>query len=225
MLAVTSPEKPRAARWSLGNVSTGRIEALSDGVFAIVLTLMVFQIRVPDLTDTQAANELWFRLHHQWPEFYSYAISFIVVGTFWVGHHNLFHLVKRSTRVLLWLNLMILMFVAFVPYSVALAGRYPDIRWVEIIYGVHLMIIGGLNYAQWQYVTRWHRLVEDDVDDALIRDVNRRILLTPAVCLLAISASFINVRWSNMIYLLLLVLYVMPNRLDHAFSHSAKPGD
>lgn len=210
---MTSTEKPHNAGWRFDSSTTARIEALSDGVFAIVLTLMVFQIRMPDLPDDRVAKELWPRLVHQWPEFYGYVISFMIVSVYWIGHHNLYHMVKRATRTLLWLNLIFLMFVAFLPYSVGLFGRYGDLQRIQIIYGLHLMVIGGLNYLQWKYVTRWKRLVEDGVDDKLMREIDHRIMMTPAVCLLAIIVSFFDLHWSKMIYVLLLVLYLLPPRL------------
>lgn len=216
---MASPEKSREKRWTFDTSTTLRIEALSDGVFAIVLTLMVFQIRIPDLPAERVA-ELWPRLVHQWPEFYSYVISFMIVGAYWIGHHGLYHMVKRTSLTLLWLNLIFLMFVAFLPYSVALFGRYTNQQRIQIIYGVHLMIVGGLNYVQWKYVTKWNRLVEDGVDDRLERDIDNRIMMTPAVCLLAILISFWDLRWSKMIYLLLLGLYLLPFRLNRLLSRS-----
>jgi uncharacterized membrane protein len=191
-------------------LTTNRIESLSDGVFAIVLTLMVFQIRVPDVSPDQ----LWPRLMHQAPEFYSYAISFILVGIYWVAHHNMYHLVKRSTRLLLWMNLLFLMFVGFVPYSVALVGRYADVQRVMIIYGVHLMIISGLLFLQWWYVTRQKNLLVSPLNPEFVRSVDIKILQAPAVCVLAILTSFVSVRGSYLLYLLTIVLYLLPTRMD-----------
>jgi uncharacterized membrane protein len=191
-------------------LTTNRIESLSDGVFAIVLTLMVFQIRVPDVSP----DKLWARLMYQKPEFYSYAISFILVGIYWVAHHNMYHLVKRSTRPLLWMNLVFLMFVGFVPYSVALVGRYADVQRVMIIYGVHLMIISGLLYLQWWYVTRKKDLLVSPLNPQFVRSVDLKILQAPVVCVLAILTSFISVRGSYLLYLLTIVLYLLPTRMD-----------
>jgi uncharacterized membrane protein len=198
-------------------LTTNRIEALSDGVFAIVLTLMVFQIRVP--ADV-APNELWPRLMRQKPEFYSYAISFILVGIYWVAHHNMYHLVKRSTRPLLWMNLVFLMFVGFVPYSVALVGRYADVQRVMIIYGVHLMIISGLLFLQWWYVTRKKDLLVTTLNPEFVRSVDIKILQAPVVCVLAILTSFISVRGSYLLYLLTIVLYLLPTRMDKFWTES-----
>lgn len=207
------PEESREKRLERG-LTTTRVESLSDGVFAIVLTLMVFQIRVPDIPFDLAQTELWPRLMHQAPEFYSYAVSFILVGIYWVAHHNMYHLVKRSTRPLLWMNLLFLMFVGFVPYTVALVGRYADLQRVMIIYGVHLMIISGLLYLQWWYVTRKKNLLVGPLNPEFVRSVDFKILTAPAVCVLAILTSFIWVRGSYLLYLLTIVMYLLPTRMD-----------
>ncbi len=210
---MTAPEESREKRLERG-LTTTRIEALSDGVFAIVLTLMVFQIRIPNIPSDLAAKELWPQLLRQWPEFYSYVISFLLVGIFWVAHHNMYHLVKRSTRALLWMNLIYLMFVAFVPYSVALVGRYDNIQKIVILYGVHLMIISGLMYLQWWYVTRKRHLMVGTLSPEFVRSVDYKILAAPVVCMLAIGASFYNVRWSKVLYILTIILYLLPSHMD-----------
>ena len=203
------PDDSREKRLERG-LTTTRVESLSDGVFAIVLTLMVFQIRVPDVPP----DKLWRQLLHQAPEFYTYAVSFVLVGIYWVAHHNMYHLVKRSTRLLLWMNLVFLMFVGFVPYSVALVGRYADIQRVMIIYGVHLMIISGLLFLQWWYVTRQKNLLVTPLNKEFVRSVDLKILQAPAVCVLAILTSFISVRGSYLLYLLTIVMYLLPSHMD-----------
>jgi uncharacterized membrane protein len=214
---MTTPEHSREKRLERG-LTTSRIEALSDGVFAIVLTLMVFQIRVPDIPVDVAQTQLWPRLMHQAPELYSYAVSFILVGIYWVAHHNMYHLVKRSTRPLLWMNLVFLMFVGFIPYSVALVGRYSDVRRIMILYGVHLMIISGMLYMKWWYVTRKHNLLVAPLSAEFVRSVDIKILTAPAVCILAIAASFYSVRWSYFLYVLTIVLYLLPSHMDRFWS-------
>jgi uncharacterized membrane protein len=195
-------------------LTTTRIESLSDGVFAIVLTLMVFQIRIPDIDAAHEQHDLWPRLMHQAPEFYSYAISFIIVGIYWVAHHNMYHLVKRSTRPLLWMNLVFLMFIGFLPYSVALVGRYYDVRKIMILYSAHLMIISSLLFLKWWYVTRGANLLVAPLSKEFVRSVDIKILTAPAVCVLAIGASFFSVRWSYFLNVLIIVLYLLPTRMD-----------
>lgn len=204
-------------RWSESGLSTGRIEALSDGVFSIVLTLMVFEIKVPDLPPGHS-HEAWAHVEQLWPQLLSYAVSFIAVGLFWVGHHQMYHMIRRSSRALLWLNLLFLLFVAFLPFSVAMLGRYGDAREVAILYGLNLTIIGALNYAQWFYVTRITHHVIDAVTEHVMHEVDQRILLGPAVCVLAIIVAIFNPRASELIYFLLLIAYLMPARVDHIFT-------
>ena len=214
---MAAPEDSREKRLER-ELTTTRVESLSDGVFAIVLTLMVFQIRVPDIPSDRALLELWPRLIHQALEFYSYAVSFVLVGIYWVAHHNIYHLVKRSTRPLLWMNLLFLMVVGFLPYSVARVGRYADIQRIMILYGAHLMIIGGLLYFQWWYVTRKKNQLVGLLSPEFVRSVNFKILTAPAVCVLAMLTSFISVRGSYLLYLLTIVMYLLPSRMDRFWS-------
>jgi uncharacterized membrane protein len=116
------------------------------------------------------------------------------------------------------MNLLFLMFVGFVPYSVALVGRFADIQKVMIIYGVHLMIISGLLFLQWWYVTRKKNLLVSPLNADFVRSVDLKILQAPAVCVLAILTSFISVRGSYLLYLLTIVLYLLPARMDKFWS-------
>lgn len=211
---MTSPENQEA----IAGLTTSRIQALSDGVFAIVFTLMVFQIRLPDLPASRPPGELARHLRALWPEFLSYALSFIIAGVFWVGHHNIFHYVRRTDRLFLWLNLGFLMFIAFVPFSTALLGRYSQEQVAVVVYGAHLIIIGMLLYLVWSYATHRHRLVDPQIDPDFVHFVKGRILLSPAACVVAIGASFVNVRWSLLLYLLVLAFYIVPGRIDRIWS-------
>jgi uncharacterized membrane protein len=108
-------------------ISKARIEALTDGVFAIVMTLLVLGIVVPHLSHLEASTELPKRLLDLRPVFLSYASSFIVLGFFWIGHDSQFHHIKRVNRTLLWITIFYLMFIALIPFSTALLGEYPDL--------------------------------------------------------------------------------------------------
>lgn len=179
---------------------------------------MVFQIRLPDLPASRPPGELARHLRALWPDFLSYVLSFVIAGVFWVGHHNIFHYVRRTDRVFLWLNLVFLMFIAFIPLSTALLGRYSHEQVAVVVYGVHLIIIGVLLYLVWSYATHRHRLVEPEIDPNFVRRVKVRILLSPAACVVAIGASFVNVRWSMLLYLLVLAFYIVPGRIDRLWS-------
>ena len=93
-----------------------RIVNLSDAVFAIAMTLLVLDLRVPDLPEGLVDSELPAALLSLWPKYLGYVLSFVVIGTFWVIHHSIFRSIRRYDRTLLWLNFLFLMFVAFVPF-------------------------------------------------------------------------------------------------------------
>src|SRR5215472_15319593 len=123
----------------VAGLSTTRLEAFSDGVFAVAITLLVLNLQVPQIT---AISELVPRLVELWPKLLSYVLSFVLVGIYWVAHHNTFHYIKRSDRNLLWLNILLLLCIVFIPFPTALLGQYPELRVSIIIYGGIAIVVG-----------------------------------------------------------------------------------
>ena len=130
-------------------ISKSRIETLTDGVFAIVMTLLVLEIAVPQLSHSEAATELPKQLLELWPVILSYATSFIILGFLWIAHDYQFHYVKRANRTFLWITIFYLMFIAFVPFSTALIGEYGDQQISVIIYGINISVVGFWEYVRW----------------------------------------------------------------------------
>src|SRR5262245_12950012 len=108
-----------------GGLPANRIEALSDGVFAIAMTILVLEIHVPSV-DQVPPRELVHVLWRMWPKIAGYVVTFVNIGTLWIGHHFQFHYIRRTDRTLLWLDLFYLMFVSFLPFAAGLVGSYPD---------------------------------------------------------------------------------------------------
>ena len=101
-------------------MSTSRLEAFSDGVFAIAITLLVLEIHVP----VDQGADLWHALGRQWPSYVGFVVSFVTIGIIWVNHHTLYHELAQVDRTLLFLNLFLLMSVAFIPFTTALMADY-----------------------------------------------------------------------------------------------------
>ncbi len=200
--------------WNEAGLSKGRLEALTDGVFAIVLTLLVLDIRVPEIPPAMVSEELMTRLFLLWPKILGYAISFVILGVYWVGHHAIFHYIRRSDRVLLWLNMFFLMAVAFVPFSAALFSAYGRQPTAVRIYGYNQLAAGLCLYAQWWHATRGHRLVDHDLDRRVIRAAGVRILTAPALYLGAIALASVQPVLSTLTYLLVPLFYILPGRID-----------
>ena len=191
-----------------------RIEALTDGVFSIAMTLLVFGIKIPDLSGPNISARLPHELASLKPELFAYGLSFIMLGIYWVGHHNQFHYIRRSDRVLLWLNLAFLMCLTFIPFSTAILGRYPGERLSIIVYAGNLIVVGLLLYAIWWYATGGLRLVDHDIEPRLVAKAKTRILVAPCVFCLSIPLSFWSVRLSLILFLLVPILYILPGRID-----------
>jgi uncharacterized membrane protein len=134
----------------VGEMPTSRIEAFSDGVFAIVVTLLVFTLQVPHISDRDPTQALAQSLIAMLPRFLSYALSFAIVCVWWVAHHHFFALLAKSDRGLLWLNSLFLFWLVSVPFPTALLGEYPDQRIAVVSYGV-VMALAGLSFSSMRF--------------------------------------------------------------------------
>jgi uncharacterized membrane protein len=126
-------------------VNKNRVELLTDGIFAVVMTLLVLEISVPQISSSHgvidsaaAGTELLNGLFDLWPKLLSFAISFIILAIFWVGHHRLFHYIKHVNRTLIWINFMFLMATCFLPFSSSLLGEYSQQQISIFVFGAKL---------------------------------------------------------------------------------------
>jgi TMEM175 potassium channel family protein len=173
---------------------TGRVEAFSDGVFAIAITLLVLEIHVPEI---EGGRSLWSALGDGWPSYFAYVVGFLVIGVMWLNHHTTFGYIARVDRPLLLLNLLLLMTIAAVPWPVELVARYLD-RGSQA--SVAVAVLGLLMTAMsiaftlfWQYATRHPGLLQPNVDVASVRGGRLRFALGlaayPALTLLSFVSA------------------------------------
>ena len=170
-----------------------RIVNLSDGVFAIAITLLVLDIRVPDIPEGMVASELPAALLSLWPKYLGYVLSFAVISTFWIVHHSIFRPIREYDRGLLYLNFLFLMFVAFVPFPTSLLGEYGDHQLPVAIYAGTLATGRLLLTTIHWYSTRDDRLVGEPQDPGVVRFYLIRGLAMPVIFLLSIGVSFFSV--------------------------------
>lgn len=175
---------------------TERIVFFSDAVFAIAMTLLVLEIKVPELSANQVgAGELAHALAEQWPHVFGYVLSFLFIAITWISHHNIWKFITRSNTRLLWLNIAQLMFVAFMPVPTALIAQYgPTTRIAPIGYALTAAVLGLLATAVWAYAYRTG-LTDDRVEPDMYVMVRRHLLLSPVVlltsCLIAIVSPIV----------------------------------
>jgi uncharacterized membrane protein len=156
------PPSTTLADWA----DTNRLEAFSDGVFAIAITLLVLELHVPDVE----RGRLWHGLVSDWPQFAAYLSSFFVLGIMWVNHHSMFKQIRRTDRVLLFLNLLLLLWTALLPFPTGLVSRYLgdggiDAKVAEAVYGANLTLAAIAFSLIWTYAVRRRRLIDHDMSE------------------------------------------------------------
>ncbi len=194
-----------------------RIVNLSDGVFAIAITLLVLDIRVPDIPENLVATELPAALLALWPKYLGYFLSFVGISTFWVIHHSIFRPIRSYDRVLLYLNFLFLMVVAFVPFPTSLLGEYGNYQLPVAVYAATLATGRLLLTAIHWYSTRDDRLLREAPDPRTARFFLIRGLTIPAIFLLSIGISFFSVSAAIWTWFIMLAVdaVILRRRMSH----------
>jgi uncharacterized membrane protein len=182
----------------------GRIEALSDGVFAVVLTLLVLELKVPEMSHVEAAAHLNESLHHLVPTFAGYVITFVVGSLFWYLHHASFQFIRHTTPALVIANLFFLGFVALLPFTMALFSRYQGLTVPTVFYlGNFVGISLALTCHVW-LATRQELFVRDD-PGGQIRYLNRRIVTLLLASCAGLAVAFFSPAWAIYVFTGLMV--------------------
>jgi uncharacterized membrane protein len=194
---------------------TNRIEALSDGVFAIVMILLILEVHVPETSHGSLAAGL----RDLWLKFLCYVIGFVTLGVYWVAHHLHFYTIKRADRGLLWINIIFLMCVGLVPFSTALLGEHYTDRAASVFFAANMILIGLTLYWHWAYATAGRRLVGDGTPLPLVAKVKQVILIGPAVYAAAILLAFVSPLISLALFALVNALYIIPGGIHLHLKH------
>ncbi len=202
-------------------LSKQRIEALSDAIFAFAMTLLVLDVKIPKIASALVTPELLAQtLWDLWPKFLSFVMSFVILSLFWIAHHGYSHFLKRTDRTFLWINLLFLMVVVFVPFSTDFLGDYPRQRIAAMVYGCNMLGLGLTLYWQWDYATSGRRLVGDNVEPQLVRKGKQRILLGMVTISCAMLLTLVNPALSLIVYVLFPIAYLRPSHIDRHWTHS-----
>lgn len=177
---------------SVFHLTTNRLEALSDGIFAIAMTLLVLNLTLPSGASDFTSVELHKLIIGQGYKFFNYAMSFMLLAIYWMAHHQQFHHIRRLDSRIIWINVVILMFVALIPFSTDVAGDFAGHTLADVLFAGNLMILSLLFLTNWCYATYKHRLIDEDLDEGIIqRGINRNILISGVSLLVIILALFI----------------------------------
>lgn len=206
------PRTPALPTHDVHDRETSRLEAFSDGVFAIAITLLILEIGTPDVGAGQSLGDA---LRHLWPSYLAYSTSFAVIGIIWANHHNMFRLIHRTDHLLIMLNIGLLLCVSFIPFPTALVARFlRDASQEDVAvaaYGATLTATGLMFNAVWFYVVlRRDQLLHSGIDQSVIRRRSLRSLMGPLLYGVSIPLAFITPWISIAIYIGLAILYIIP---------------
>jgi uncharacterized membrane protein len=177
-----------------------RLEALTDGIFAFSMTLLVTSLILPrSATITQTSTEALLSLV---PDFFHYIIAFFVLSAFWMSHHVQFTHIRSLDRPFLFLNIIGLFFVTVVPFSTSFIGDYSDDLVATAVFEINLLVLGLVFLLQWVYATRGYLLVSPDYPEIRIRFGIWRNLVIPSLSLFGIILAVAGFKSSTMVYLL-----------------------
>ncbi len=184
--------------------STDRVKALSDGIFAIAMTLLVLDVKEA----AQQAGSFSQQLQPIITKLFPYTISFLILGIYWTGHHSQFFFIKCTTRIHLWLNVVLLMFVCLIPFSASLLTEKKLSRFSVQIYGINIIAVLAAFYLQWWYATYKHRLIHAGLDPRIVTDVKKRMILQMIGFCVAFAVSYFSSVISLLLFLLVQLTYL-----------------
>lgn len=197
-----------------------RIEALTDGVFAFAMTLLVTSLILPHAADAPsltAAGALILLI----PDFIHYVIAFFILAAFWTAHHLQFNQIRFITRPFLSLNIITLFLVTLVPFTTSFVGDYPDTL-ASIVFELNLMMLGLMMYVQWYYASHNRRLISSRYPEYKVQRSLYRNLVIPFLSFVGVLLALAGSHESTMIYLL---SPVVPYAVDRYFPEKQSGGE
>jgi len=191
-------------------MTKGRLEAFSDGVVAILITIMVLELKVPHGAD-------WASLRPLLPVFSTYVLSYVFLGIYWNNHHHLLHTADKINGKILWANLHLLFWLSLVPFATGWMGENHFTPLPTAVYG-GVLLLAAIAYTILQFAIMEHQGPESKLKAAVGRD--RKGKLSMALYLLAVPLAFVQPAISGAIYVLVALIWLVPDRRLESSSHS-----
>jgi TMEM175 potassium channel family protein len=199
------------------SMEKSRLEAFSDGVFAIVITLLILDVRFPDVDYSQFGATLDSLL----PRILAYVMSFIIIGVYWVTNHNSMHALRETDRRFLWLNILLLLCISFIPFPTSLLGRYPFQAGPIIIYGLTLIACNVVGYGMIIYVWYHPYLANSEFNKLYIQSHTPIYIIVNVsyLCAMLVTRSFPLLSYIIYIAVVLFLIVFLP-KLDDGINKS-----
>jgi len=193
-------------------MTSARLEAFSDGVFAIAITLLVLEFSVD-----AATQDLGKELVHIWPSYLAYVTSFLTIGVIWVNHHSLFNYVAHVDRALLFVNTLLLLVVAFTPFPTRLIAEFlregDNEQTAALTYGIVFVIMAVIFQVLWRWMATGRRLIRPEVPQEELDDITRTFAPGIPIYLGATLVALVSPLASIILYLAIALFYALPPSL------------
>lgn len=193
-------------------IDEARVLNFSDAVFAFAATLLVLKIELPGL----AANgyvpaQLSQALIDLWPSYFINIVSFLMIGYYWLNHHAIFELIRKFNKGIVWINVVFLIFLSFLPFPVDVYGDFPMIPVVVAFYSASLAVVGAFLALIWSYAVKTHALKEG-LSPRHIRYYTIRMWLAPVVFAIAVPIAAIDVYLAHAAWLFVIIGIIIINK-------------
>ena len=197
----------------IANQNRERLAALSDGVFAVAMTLLVLDLRVPAMEAIHSEGQLWSALVALGPRLLMYFMSFLTLGIFWNGQQTQLNYFERVDRDLSWIHLAFLIFITLLPFSTQLLAEFIGYRVALFAYWLNIFMPGALLYASWVFATR-HGLIQADTPAEVSAAICRRVLIAQSLYAVGALLCFVSIRLSIAAILLVQLNYAIAPRMS-----------
>jgi uncharacterized membrane protein len=188
-----------------------RMEALSDGIFSVAMTLLVLDIKMPENVHLQGNADLWRYFGLIAHAFVVYALSFVVLAMFWAAHNYQFHYVEKLDRPLLWINFAFLLATTTIPFTTNLLTTHPDLALAVSIYAANILVLDLVLLLHVRRLHKYPSLSTKDFKSVRVRQMQRRLLVMCSVPLLAIAVAQVSPSWGLRTFYLLIALHFLPH--------------
>jgi uncharacterized membrane protein len=188
------------------HISKNRLETLVDGIFAIAMTLLVLGINPPRPAESLAPAVLTGMIYSLIPQVFLFIVAFFVLAMFWLSHHRQFHFVSRVDPALVWINVLLLISIVFVPFSTDVSGDYSDVLSAVLLFHVNMLIVGLLFAFQWRHICHHEHLCNPVPEKQIRQHWIVRSSIVPGIAVIAIVVAIFSPPLSLLTYLLLPVL-------------------
>lgn len=197
---------------SQGDKGLERLIFFSDAVFAIAITLLAIEIKLPNGGHTTSSVKLSHDLANLIPEYQGYIISFLIIGFYWINHHEYFRYIERYDYKLIWLNTLLLMCIAFLPFPTSVLDIYSKQPIAVVFYAVSMMLTGFIKAIIWCYASARYRLIPKNLPTRVIRLLGYRAIIPPAIFFLSIPIAFIHPLWAEFSWTLIPISFILLRR-------------